>query len=134
MARRALRPCSHCKRHLTRSRWCSACEPEQKRLHGFNDRRRGSRHARGYGSEWDRLRAQALERDAGLCQLCLEAGEINMHGPGNRHQVDHVVPRAEGGTDALENLQTICRAHHAQKTAQEAQRAAARKRGAGSIV
>lgn len=31
--------------------------------------------------------------------------------------VDHIVPRAQGGTDAPENLQPLCHACHSRKTA-----------------
>ncbi|CAG9197057.1 putative enzyme [Burkholderia vietnamiensis] len=33
--------------------------------------------------------------------------------------VDHVVPKAKGGTDRDENLQAICNGCHAAKTARE---------------
>ncbi len=33
-----------------------------------------SRHQRGYGSKWDVIRVRVLQRDKGLCQLCLRAG------------------------------------------------------------
>jgi 5-methylcytosine-specific restriction protein A len=38
-------------------------------------------------------------------------------------QVDHKIPKFEGGTDADDNLQAICVACHQEKTAAEAQRA-----------
>lgn len=75
---------------------------------------RGSRQARGYGAEWERLRAEAMRRDERLCQPCLAAGRTT---PGT--QVDHVTPKAYGGTDDLANLQTICDACHRSKTARE---------------
>lgn len=81
---------------------------------------RGSRQSRGYGAEWERLRARILERDDGLCQPCLRAGRPT---PGN--QVDHVVPKSQGGTDDPANLQAICDACHREKTARES-------RGGGS--
>lgn len=40
--------------------------------------------------------------------------------------VDHVVPKAEGGTDDDDNLQSICEPCHAVKTAQESARARSR--------
>ncbi|MCR5864663.1 HNH endonuclease [Aquincola sp. J276] len=82
----------------------------------FADRRRGSRHERGYGTAWDKQRKRILQRDAGICQACL---------PGAVHagtEVDHRVPKAEGGSDDDANLQTICRAAHQEKTAAEAAR------------
>lgn len=32
--------------------------------------------------------------------------------------VDHIIPRREGGQDTMENLQGLCHSHHSQKTAQ----------------
>jgi 5-methylcytosine-specific restriction protein A len=37
-------------------------------------------------------------------------------------QVDHRIPLADGGTDSLDNLQTLCLAHHGQKTRAEQRR------------
>lgn len=56
-----------------------------------------------------------LRRDKGLCQVCLASGKFR---PAT--QVDHIRPKAVGGTDADENLQAICAACHQVKTAGEA--------------
>lgn len=80
-----------------------------------SDERRGSRHERGYGREWEKLRAEILKRDEGLCQPCLFK---SMHvTPAT--EVDHVVPKAHGGTDHPSNLQAICGPCHRAKTARE---------------
>jgi 5-methylcytosine-specific restriction protein A len=71
-----------------------------------------------YGSRWRKTRARILERDAGLCQECARAGRLNA---GNT--VDHIVPRAEGGTDAESNLEVLCRDCHKVKSAREGNRA-----------
>jgi len=34
-------------------------------------------------------------------------------------EVDHIVPRHMGGSDISTNLQSLCKKHHAEKTAQE---------------
>lgn len=81
----------------------------------FGDDRRGTRHERGYGSEWDRKRQEILKRDNGLCCPCRRAARVTIG-----REVDHVVPKARGGTDDDGNLQTICRACHKAKTAAEA--------------
>ena len=75
---------------------------------------KASRHERGYNSQWDRIRLQALKRDNHLCQPCLKAGRIT-----EAREVDHIKPKANGGTDAMVNLQSICRECHAAKTAQD---------------
>lgn len=71
-----------------------------------------SRHARGYGSAWDRARKQALTRDKHLCQPCLKRGFIT-----EAKAVDHITPKAKGGSDDIENLQAICEECHKDKTA-----------------
>ena len=69
-----------------------------------------SRHARGYDHRWVKLRAIALTRDMHLCQPCLATGRAT---PAT--QVDHIIPKASGGTDDLDNLQSICAEHHAKQ-------------------
>lgn len=78
---------------------------------------RGSSAARGYGADWRRLREQVLDRDAGLCQPCRRRGVAT---PGCR-TVDHIVPKARGGTDAIGNCQCICEDCHKAKTQAESQ-------------
>ncbi len=84
----------------------------------FADERRGSRQSRGYGAEWEQTRKRILRRDKGLCQPCLSNGR-----PRPARQVDHKVPKFEGGTDDDDNLQSICNECHVAKTAEEAKRA-----------
>lgn len=80
---------------------------------------RESRHARGYGAEWERTRERILARDHGICQHCKALhGVVHMGS-----EVDHRVPKFEGGTDADDNLQTICSEAHRIKTAEESKRA-----------
>lgn len=95
-----------------------------RRINRFGDDRRGSASSRGYGSDWRVLRDQVMQRDGGLCQPCRQLGRVSV-----AKQVDHVVPKAEGGTDDLANLQAICPACHAAKTGREA----ARGRGASNL-
>lgn len=71
-----------------------------------------SRHARGYGREWVRTRDAIMQRDSYLCQPCLAKGR-----PTPATQVDHIKPKAIGGTDEAENLQAICDVCHDAKTA-----------------
>lgn len=74
----------------------------------------GSRHDRGYGAAWDRLRLFVLQRDQRLCVQCLGVGR-----PTVAYAVDHILPKSKGGTDDLDNLQSLCRSCHAAKTARE---------------
>jgi 5-methylcytosine-specific restriction protein A len=120
----APRPCSY--------RGCGAlvrdgsrCE-QHKALHTgrFSDPSRKSRHERGYGSAWDKLRLQILERDAHTCQPCLKDGS-RLH---LADEVDHVIGKAEwerryrtlDGVDDPSNLQAINAKCHRAKTQREA--------------
>lgn len=73
-----------------------------------------SRHTRGYGTQWTKDRALILRRDSGLCQVCMRAKRVT-----HATQVDHITPKAQGGTDALDNLQAICKPCHTVKTIME---------------
>jgi len=49
-----------------------------------------------------RKRFFVMKRDSFSCKKCRASG------PGVRLEVDHVIPVAQGGTDSLDNLQTLC--------------------------
>lgn len=72
---------------------------------------RGTTTERGYGWAWQKLRLRILERDGGRCVLCARKGRDVVA----RH-VDHIKPKAKGGTDAESNLQSLCVACHEAKT------------------
>lgn len=120
----AARPCKHpgCA-GLVRdgSGYCQAHQGDRK-TNRFADDRRASASERGYGHAWKLLRESVMRRDCGLCQPCRDRGQVTL-----AVQVDHIVPKAEGGTDDESNLQAICSDCHKSKTAREAQRA--RERG-----
>lgn len=69
---------------------------------------------------WRRLRTAALHRDGHRCTNCGRPA----------HTADHILPVAEGGTDTLDNLQSLCDPCHKAKTAREAARGRARARQA----
>lgn len=56
-----------------------------------------------------------VERDAGMCQQCLRQGRYKA-----ANEVDHITPKALGGSDSFDNLEVLCRECHQKKTAQEA--------------
>lgn len=88
----------------------------------FSDPSRGTRQQRGYGAEWEKLRKQILQRDKGLCQVCLQEGRYRP-----AKAVDHIKPKSQGGTDDHDNLQAICVECHRTKTAREAVAGGGRK-------
>lgn len=57
------------------------------------------------------LRRSVLERDGHLCLHC---------GTDKWLTIDHVLPRFQGGSEDIENLQTLCRACHDKKDAMTA--------------
>jgi hypothetical protein len=65
----------------------------------------------GYGRKaWKLARAQRLVMDDYQCQHC---GAV-VHG--REAHVDHVVSKADGGSDLMDNLRTLCRPCHARRT------------------
>lgn len=127
MATAAPKPCGHPGCGVLVRDGTSRC-PKHPKANSFADKRRGNRHERGYGTAWDKLRALILARDCGLCQVCAAAGLVTL-----AHAVDHVKPKAEGGTDDESNLQAICKACHLDKTAEEAKRGIDRGWGASKV-
>lgn len=90
--------------NLTRVRYCDACGPSARRRY---ETARGTATQRGYDARWRVLRVMILARDP-FCRV-----------PGCHAistEVDHIVPKARGGSDAPANLQGLCHAHHSQKT------------------
>lgn len=112
MPRRPPRPCTYprCRQYATNGSRCDEHQVRHRWDHGGR-----TRHDRGYGTAWERLRLQVLERDSHLCLECLRAGIFN-HG----RNVDHIVPKSQGGGDELSNLQTLCDTCHTAKTQAEA--------------
>ena len=74
-----------------------------------------SRHKRGYGSAWDKIRVIVLKRDNGLCQCAeCQGGKVRLT---LANEVHHIIPKAKGGTDDLSNLQAINKECHMRETA-----------------
>jgi 5-methylcytosine-specific restriction protein A len=97
------------------ARYCAKHKREPKRAVQLYDARRGSAHARGYGSRgrWMKLRGLVIARDP-LCQikspqdlaLCTYISTV----------ADHKIPKAAGGDDSMDNLQGGCAPCHGWKT------------------
>ena len=68
---------------------------------------RPNAHQRGYCSQgWKAARREVLLRDNYQCQMC----GVVVHG--KRAHVDHIVPKAKGGSDEVSNLRTLCVSCH----------------------
>lgn len=70
-----------------------------------------SASSRGYGSAWRKLRNRIMKRDNELCQVCIKRNRLT-----KAREVDHILSKADGGTDDESNLQAICRGCHEKKT------------------
>ncbi|MDR5611532.1 MAG: HNH endonuclease signature motif containing protein [Arsenophonus sp.] len=110
---RACRKPGCAKTTTERSGYC-----EVHRHQGWKNYQQGkSRHQRGYGTKWDKLRATILQRDKYLCQICLRNRLATA-----AKTVDHIIAKAHGGTDIESNLQSLCWSCHRKKTATERSR------------
>jgi 5-methylcytosine-specific restriction protein A len=90
------------------------------------DTARPSASARGYCSAgWKAARREVLLRDGYQCQVC---GDL-VHG--KRAHVDHIVPKAKGGSDEVSNLRVLCISCHSKH---EGWRAANKAMNKGPIV
>lgn len=76
-------------------------------IHGVE---RGSAAARGYDANWLRIRLYVLRRQP----ICATVG---CNRPAS--ECDHIKPKRSGGTNAISNLQGLCRQCHSRKTATE---------------
>lgn len=63
------------------------------------------------GRPWRRIKQQVHERDEWTCCKC---GRTTMD-----LECDHIVNTAQGGTDDLNNLQSLCKPCHSDKSAAE---------------
>lgn len=109
MPSRAPRPCTQpgCPKMAVKK---GRCEDHQRKAWG----ERGSAASRGYGHKWRKLRETIMMRDQWLCQVCKATGRVT-----TATAVDHILPKAQGGTDTPANLQAICDQCHKEKTQRE---------------
>ena len=79
----------------------------------------GRRGFEGYKGDWLKIRARVLNEEP----TCRAAG---CNKPSVT--VDHIIPKAEGGTDARGNLRGLCAEHRKKKDAEDAARGRRRTR------
>lgn len=109
------RPCTapRCKDMATKAGKCAAHYVKPKAWVSSEGR---SAAERGYGYAWKKIRDRIMARDKHLCQPCLNGGR-----PTQAREVDHIIKKADGGTDDDDNLQAICKPCHKAKTLRERQ-------------
>lgn len=110
----AQRPGSACRRSgcagIVHGGVCDACGPLRRQRQVDYDQRRGTRQQRGYGSEWQRIRAAFLLAHP-LCADCEEQGRTTA-----ANEVHHVVALRNGGTHDEVNLRALCKPCHSTRT------------------
>jgi 5-methylcytosine-specific restriction enzyme A len=91
----------------------SRCAAHQREHYRQFNARRGTVTEQGYGTRWRKIRDYHIALEP-LCRECLGKGKTVA-----ASEVDHIVPRAQGGTDDDNNLQSLCKSCHSAKTARE---------------
>lgn len=114
MPYKAAHPCAQpgCPELVHEGRFCPTHRRQQWRARAEES---GTASQRGYGSAWRKLRLLVL----GAQPLC--ADPFGIHEADGQvvvaTDVDHIVPKAHGGDDSMENLQPLCRDCHQRKSA-----------------
>lgn len=113
VAIRAARPCRYPGCPAV-TRGVPYCDEHARRVSREYERDRPSSAARGYGSTWRKVRARQLSR----APLCADPDGLHDR-PVVATEADHIIRRARGGSDADNNLQSLCKSCHSRKTARE---------------
>ena len=98
------RPCLQCAVLTTNP---SRCDTHQREYEAARGRQRGSATARGYGSAWQTLRkhmiAEHIAKHGNICPGYQREAHV-----AERFSLDHIVAKANGGTDERSNLRVLC--------------------------
>jgi 5-methylcytosine-specific restriction protein A len=84
---------------------CDKCMPK----YNYQKEDRPSAHARGYTSQWTKIRDWYIRREP-ICEHCRE----NL-----AEEIDHIIPLRHGGGHDIDNLQALCKRCHTKKTHQD---------------
>jgi 5-methylcytosine-specific restriction enzyme A len=118
------RPCLNCGVLHTNTTRCDTCQATWDQTH---EQTRGSATARGYGSAYQKTARLVLaEHHRGWPGMC--PGWQRPPHPSEDLTVDHIIPKARGGTDDRENLQVLCRPCNSTKAAADPTMPAPRRR------
>jgi 5-methylcytosine-specific restriction protein A len=95
---------------------CPACQAIATRRRNTDPPGRPSAAQRGYGAEWRRISARLIAA-ATHCAIC--GGEFTSADPAT---VDHITPKARGGTNDEQNLRVTHRSCNSRRGGQMAKR------------
>jgi 5-methylcytosine-specific restriction protein A len=105
------RPCLDCSRLTANASRCNECGAAYAAK--LNAKRGGST-ARGYGYRWRKLALSVItEHRQSYGEQCPGYG-VAPH-PSSDLTVDHIIPKAVGGTDDRTNLRVLCRRCNSRK-------------------
>jgi 5-methylcytosine-specific restriction protein A len=104
------KPCTQprCTQYATKD---GRCDDHQREAWVHNGK---TASERGYGAKWRKIRNRILKRDGYLCQECKRQGIL-----ANGNIVDHIINKAQSGSDDDSNLECICNKCHTIKTKHE---------------
>ncbi|MCR4719670.1 MAG: HNH endonuclease [Firmicutes bacterium] len=106
------RPCSYpgCPK-LTDGRFCDEHAKQEARRYEKYDR--SPEIKKRYGAEWRRIRDRYIAAHP-LCAMCKRSGKLTP-----AEEVHHIAPLSQGGTNAEDNLMSLCKVCHSEITAKE---------------
>lgn len=105
------RPCLVCGRLHSNPSRCSSCQAQWQ---AHQDAVRGSSAKRGYGSSWRRIAAAVVATHKAIYGMQCPGYGVPAH-TASSLTVDHIVAKANGGTDELSNLRVLCRECNSRK-------------------
>ena len=96
--------------NLTDSRYCSMHTREANREYNKRRLENDPDFYKRYGRRWHEIRDLYIAKHP-LCERCREAGRLVP-----AEEVHHILPLIEGGTNADDNLMSLCKSCHSSKT------------------
>jgi len=106
------RPCGYpgCPK-LTEGRFCE--EHAKLEAARYEKYQRDPAVKKRYGRSWKLVRDRFLAQHP-LCEMCQKEGRLT-----EAEEVHHIVPLSQGGSNARENLMSLCKSCHSAITAKE---------------